>query len=133
VPPEWISDLEKVDRFLVSITRPDGTLPAHGDTVVELPSRTMPALPQSLPATEQTLSLYPLSGYAVWSAVDQVGRVASHTVVTWSYFRGHPHKHADESEVILWARGRGWITPSGYAPYGHPIRSIVVGPRAALR
>jgi hypothetical protein len=40
------------------------------------------------------------------------------TVVTWSYFPGHGHKHADEMSVLFWAGGESWWTNVGYWPYG---------------
>jgi len=44
-------------------------------------------------------------------------------VVTWPYFPGHAHKHADEMSVLLWAGGYNWWTNVGYWPYGAKGRS----------
>jgi hypothetical protein len=44
--------------------------------------------------------------------------VQSQTVATWSNHPRLGHKLADELSVILWARGRTWITNAGYWPYG---------------
>ena len=76
------------------------------------------------------MAFYPLSGYAVWSVGEASAanaKARSHSVATWSHFHGHAHKHADETGLVVWAAGRGWITHSGYAPYGTAYRTPIEG------
>jgi hypothetical protein len=71
-------------------------------------------------------AVYPVAGYAVsWRGLGRPGEAhrASQTVVAWSYFPGHGHKHADEMSVLLWGSGRPWVTNVGYWPYGVAGRS----------
>ena len=37
----------------------------------------------------------------------------SQTVVTWSNFPTRAHKHADDMAIVVWAKGRTWLTNSG--------------------
>jgi hypothetical protein len=66
-------------------------------------------------------SAFPAAGYAVWwhglDAWPDASRL-SQTVVTWSNFPSRAHKLADDMSVLIWARGRPWITTTGYWPYG---------------
>ena len=127
VPPVWKERLKRARLFLARIMRPDGTLPAFGDTRVQVPEPTAWTAPGVGEQFQSPLSLYSLSGYGVWAASDPSGRVLNHTMVNWSYFPGQAHKHADETGLSVWALGRGWITPSGYAPYGSEFRLPVDG------
>src|SRR5262245_19159838 len=71
--------------------------------------------------TREAYSVFPVAGYAIWwDGLDHwpITRNLSQTVVAWSYFPGHAHKHADEMSVLLWARGQTWWTNVGYWPYG---------------
>lgn len=70
--------------------------------------------------------LYPVAGYYVlWDGLDNWPneKGLKQTVVAWSYFPGHAHKHADEMSVLLWANGINWWTNIGYWPYGTKGRS----------
>ena len=130
VPPRWLPPLELAGGFLKRLTRPDGTLPAFGDTRVRVP--TVPRAPnQALSeVVGSELALYPLSGYAIWCTHCLDGTTSldgSHSVATWSFFPGPAHKHADDPGFLLWADGRGWITASGYVPYSSVYRSPVEG------
>ena len=127
VPAQWREKLSPAESFLAHLRRPDGTLPAHGDTHVQIPlaTDTPPAPFRELAQGEP--AIYPLSGYAIWSGSNRTGDVTSHSFVAWSNFPDHAHKHADESELVVWADGRSWITPSGYAPYYSDLRARVEG------
>jgi len=116
VPESWPIRLAAARERLAEVTRPDGTLPAYGDTELEFWHRDLTramASGDGIVATSH--GVYPLAGYAVWSFA---GPVQSHTVVTWSYFPGHGHKLGDELGVLLWGQGRGWVTATGYWDYG---------------
>lgn len=114
VPALWRQRLEAARQRLTDLTRPDGTLPAYGDTELELSPAGGPAPETAAPALTTRFAAYPLSGYAVWSfGAPQ----PSHTVAVWSAFPGHGHKLADELSVLLWGSGRGWISNSGYWDY----------------
>ena len=130
VPAGWRESLSKAQNFLAQLTRPDGTLPAYGDTRVELPPALQRQGAHSTESQRASLSIFPLSGYALWpiTAVGAANTVAgSHSVVTWSNFHGQAHKHADEGGLVFWAEGRGWVTHSGYAPYGTAYRTPIEG------
>ena len=76
----------------------------------------------------ESVNLYPVSGYSVWwdgleSWPDP--RNLSQTVVTWSNFSGHGHKHADEMSVLLWAGGQTWLSNIGYWPYESERRNTI--------
>ncbi|MFZ2389226.1 MAG: heparinase II/III family protein [Polaromonas sp.] len=112
VPPSWTVRLADASARLVDITRPDGTLPAYGDTELEFWAE-RGARP-TLQNQSAGFHVFPLSGYAItgFSGVNP-----SHTVTTWSYFPGHGHKLADELSILIWAQGRGLLTNTGYWDY----------------
>jgi hypothetical protein len=135
-PAEWDQKYEKARQFYLEIRRPDGSLPPFGDTAVGLRHKAMqlttkddhglyvPLATSELGWPPDPIGLYPISGYAIlW---DDVARQAhedvSQTVLAWSYFTGHGHKHADEPSVLLWSGGQEWWTNSGYWPYDDPGR-----------
>jgi hypothetical protein len=120
VPDEWERKYSRAVEFAAQLRRPDGTLPLYGDTGwnTRLPreNSARPPLP---------VGWYPTSGYAVWwDGLDHWpdAAYARQTVVTYSYFPGHAHKHADELSVLLWAGGQIWWTNVGYWPYDRPER-----------
>ncbi len=124
VPPAWNDQLRKADAFLALLTRPDGSLPAYGDTYLMRPAAS-PGSPGGAPNTQ--LDLFPISGYALLQSREAGDSWVSHTVVTWSHFDGHAHKHADEPGLLIWSAGRAWVTHSGYAPYGSEQRVPIEG------
>jgi|GEM_PF-2211741 len=118
-----IQNTEKFSRMLL---RPDGTLPAFGNTdagshesLTIIRNNGMGKLQKLVapfsPPPEMTV-LFAVSGYALWWSQFPV---SAQTVVVWSNHRLHGHKHADEPSIHMWSRGYNWITATGYWPYGH--------------
>ncbi len=116
---------EKFSRILL---RPDGTLPAFGNTVAgrnEILTYTSDAiagklerLAAPLPPPPEITALFPVSGYALWWSTSPT---LSQTIVAWSNHWRHGHKHADEPSLHFWSRGYNWITATGYWPYGQEM------------
>jgi Heparinase II/III N-terminus/Heparinase II/III-like protein len=141
IPGEWAAKYERARGVYAQLRRPNGSLPVFGDThpvkepmgppvtnvdahgragVLEYLSTWMPP---------RAASLYPIAGYSVWwDGLDTWPnpQKLAQTVVAWSYFPGHAHKHADEMSVLLWAGGRTWWTNVGYWPYRVEGRSVAV-------
>jgi Heparinase II/III-like protein/Heparinase II/III N-terminus len=133
VPADWIAKYKALKGFYEEIQRPDGTLPRLGDTLsgkaiaqfsqLDSEGRASPLVriqPREPPSAFQ---IYPISGYAVaWNGIRNwpVEQDLSQTVLTWSYYEGHPHKHADELSVIFWDGGLEWWTNVGYWSYDDP-------------
>lgn len=132
IPEEWWTKYAKAIEFYRLLRRPDGTVPMFGDTSSisdglgpPLTARNATdgtALPLAKPsawAHTETFALYPVAGHAVWweNTREQL-KQSSQTVVTWSYHQGLGHKLADELSMLIWARGKTWITNTGYWPYG---------------
>jgi hypothetical protein len=127
VPGAWEDRLQRAVQFSAQLLRPDGTLPIYGDTGWGtrwpdiLPARRGP-LPER-PVASTVLD--PVGGYAVWwDGLEHWpdARLLRQTLLTFSYFPGHLHKHADELSVLLWAGGQTWWTDVGYRPFDHPER-----------
>ena len=132
VPSEWRQKYYKARDVYAQLRRPDGSLPMFGDTEggVNRPGPLVPMfdhgglygpLKQRAELSRtQTDSVYPISGYSIWwHSLNRSPTIQdlSQTVVAWSYFPGHAHKHADEMSVLLWAGGQTWWTNVGYWPY----------------
>ena len=113
------------------LRRPDGHLPMFGDTASRsegfgplLTARNSTGTAAPLTSEGMVLAdsfaTYPVAGHAIWwdNTAQSDAQKADQTVITWSYHPGLGHKLADELSVILWARGRIWITNAGYWPYG---------------
>ena len=132
-PQEWVDKYDSAKRVYATLRRPDGSLPMFGDTDSEADSlgprittfgtdgnaRRLTYEPQWRP--EKAEEVDPVAGYSVWW--DGLGSwpdsaQLSQTVVTWSNFGDHAHKHADEMSLLLWAGGRNWWNSVGYWPYG---------------
>ena len=137
IPDNWINKYEHAKIFHALLRRPDGSLPTIGDTHgsdrVDLSVTSAdghggvtPVDQKGDGASWEDYRLFPVAGYSVWrGGSDQpfTKSVRSHTLVAWSYFPGHAHKHADEMSVILWAGGQTWMTNVGYWPYGREGRA----------
>ncbi len=105
--------------ILQLLRRPDGSLPAFGNTDFAGSSAEHTEIPAPPPGDH----LFPVAGYALWwTAADESRRRAmTQTVVAWAKHDGHGHKHADEASLLLWSEGVSWITATGYWPYGHRL------------
>jgi hypothetical protein len=138
VPAEWNQKYERAKEFYLQMRRPDGSLPPYGDTGIPTnPAAVSVTYPnergQFVPLTAidaafhpRPIEIYPASGYAViWDGLKSGGasQDLSQTVLAWSYYPGHGHKHADELSVLLWAEGLQLWTNTGYWPYGDPDRA----------
>jgi hypothetical protein len=138
IPPEWSQKYGAAKEFYAQIRRPDGSLPIFGDTenVKDKTDIAVPVLDSdgtAGPLTRGTewkptnsFGLFPVSGYAVvWEGLDRwpILPDLSQAVVTWSYYAGHGHKHADEMGILFWAGGQDWWTNAGYWPYDDPDRT----------
>lgn len=148
-PAEEIEALaERIDalmpramRFLVHVTRPDGTLPLIGDTVNEtVPNyfrryrKTRDYTHLRYVATDgeegvpspQTSVLYPQAGYFIvrdaWQAPGQ-GRNAFHLLFRCGY-RSRYHRHDDDLGLVLYCGGEDWLIDSGAYRYAEqdPLR-----------
>jgi len=140
-PEEWIEKYERAKKVYATLRRPDGSLPAFGDTyddpdplgppvtTFDQDHRAQPLVHQPEWRPAAAVELYPVSGYSVWwdgleSWPDTPN--LSQTVVTWSNFSGHAHKHADEMSLLFWAGGQTWLSNIGYWPYESEWRDTIV-------
>lgn len=138
VPEDWTEKYQRGLLYLARLERPDGTLPASGDTDggprhgfprethvdglgVSSPLRTRaPTRPAS------AWSVYPSAGYSIeWDGLSDWPNpeALSQTVVTWTMPPALSHKHADELSVLVWSKGVSWLTSVGYWPYDAPGRA----------
>ena len=139
-PEEWIEKYDRAQKFYAALRCPDGSLPVFGDTndgadpmgprvaTFDHARRARRVSSQTEWKPAESVNLYPVSGYSVWwdgleSWPDP--RNLSQTVVTWSNFSGHGHKHADEMSVLLWAGGQTWLSNIGYWPYESERRNTI--------
>ena len=133
VPPDWENKYERAKEYLGLLRRPDGSLPMYGDTHRHGNGGGPPVTVVGSNGSAGGLAyrtgwrpgsstgIYPLAGYSVWwDGLDTWpdSRTLNQTVVAWSYFPGHAHKHADEMSVLLYAGGQTWWTNAGYWSYG---------------
>jgi hypothetical protein len=131
-PEDWLQKYERAKNFYAHLRRPDSSLPVFGDTTEGLNPHGPPIVITDIHGRAedwqydgnwrplQANSLYPIAGYSIWwNGLALWPRVESlaQTVVAWSHFPGHAHKHADEMSVLLWAGGQTWWTNVGYWPY----------------
>jgi len=139
VPSDWNQKYEKAKDFYAEIRLPDGSLPMFGDTshsetdagtavIPGDPSRRAgPFLTSQKWRPLRPVEFFPVAGYAiVWDGLENwpFPRELAQTVVTWSYYPGHGHKHADELSVLLWAANQVWWTNVGYWPYDDLKREL---------
>lgn len=136
-PPEWIRKYEAAKAVYDLMRRPDGSLPLLGDTdgrpdphgqlltTVDAAGRATALEPRADWSLGAASRLFPIAGYAIWwdgREGERTPKGLRQTLVAWSYFPGHGHKHADELSVLLWADGQSWWTNVGYWNYGLPGR-----------
>jgi len=141
IPEQWNIKYKKAEAFYAQLLRPDGTLPMFGDTGYinkdrgRLDSskdgnRRNEGIADKIELIpKRPYSLYPVAGYSIWwDGLNERSnkQKLSQTVVAWSYFPGHAHKHADEMSVLLWSGGYNWWTNVGYWPYGTKGRKEAV-------
>jgi hypothetical protein len=137
VPLEWDRKYENAKQFYAELRRPDASLPPFGDSAFGLHHKVLrvthkddrgrytPLVAAEMEVHSNHVALYQVSGYGIlW---DGPGKLTpyedlSQTVLLWSFYPGHGHKHADEPSVLLWAGGQDWWTNAGYWPYDHPDR-----------
>jgi len=132
IPEEWRIKYRKAEAFYALLLRPDGSLPMFGDTSIG--RRDPKEINERLADKERIVHghsqmLYPVAGYSIWwDGLNERSnkQKPSQTVVAWSHFPGHAHKHADEMSVLLWAGGYNWWTNVGYWPYGTKGRKDAV-------
>ena len=141
ISENWGVKYGRAKEFYAQLRRPDGSLPMFGDTGLGRDSlgplvtetddhgRCEMLTYKNDWVPNKSNSLYPVAGYSVWwdgldKWPDEVN--LKQTVVVWSHFPGHAHKHADEMSVLLWAGGQTWWTNVGYWPYGMKGRSEAV-------
>lgn len=141
VPPAWRDRYHRGLGFLGQLRRPDGTLPATGDTdgaplagfprMVELDSAgragPLQGWPEGQPGAEAVF--FPAAGYWVeWDGLSgwPDSSALRQTMATWTNPPPPAHKHADDMAVWLWSDGISWLTASGYWPYDVPGRDDAV-------
>lgn len=138
IPLELIKKYEEARHFYSEIRRPDGSLPPYGDTAIgkresifpltfrDDQGSFAPLAATDAPIPSHPFAAYPVSGYAVlWDGLNDRRSIQnlSQTVLAWSFYPGHGHKHADELSVLLWADGQEWWANAGYWPYDDPDRA----------
>jgi Heparinase II/III N-terminus/Heparinase II/III-like protein len=100
-------------QVLAALQRPDGSLPAIGNTDGHFRHQTSgPALSA---ARDQ---LWPVAGWGLWQQATSAGTANAQLMFTWAHHPGHGHKHADEGAFVWWQAGQTWVTGTGYWPYG---------------
>ncbi len=137
IPDAWARGYAAGLRVLADLRRPDGTLPAVGDTdgasLGEFPSMTAidaagwaaplgPYAPQRPDAPE---TLAAAAGYWIaWDGLEHWpdGPGLGQSVMTWTSPPGPGHKHADELSLEVWSDGVSWLTGAGYWPYDDESR-----------
>lgn len=122
-PPFLAGAARRSHEVLALLRRPDGTLPAFGNTDFGTP------VPSPGPDPAPGNHLFPVAGYALWwtSAGESLRARPTQTVVAWAKHDGHGHKRADEGSLLLWSDGVSWLTSIGYWPYGHALTRISYG------
>lgn len=126
VPEQWLAAHLATRSFLATLQRPDGTLPALGNTyryAWKLPALVEPGHvggQQLLQEQTSTTRTFPISGHAVWWDTNTPAGASAQTVVPWGYFANHGHRRAQELSLLIWSAGTDWSTNSGYWPGSDP-------------
>jgi len=131
-PQDWIDKYDAAKQVYALLRRPDGSLPMFGDTDSN-PDSLGPLITTFSPdhhagrlahellwKPAKAVQVDPIAGYSIWwDGLEFWPNPAklSQTVVTWSNFPDHGHKHADEMSLLLWAGGQNWWSNVGYWPY----------------
>lgn len=141
VPANWIEKYTKARDFFWQFRGPDGSIPRVGDSsdaarrigplmtdVTEDGRATTLRRDNERLAPTRPYTLHPDAGYAIiWSGQDGPAAGLSRTVMSWSYFPGFPHKHADELSINIWQPTGRWWTNVGYFPYSSEHRAQALG------
>jgi hypothetical protein len=132
VPRDWADRYALGLDFLAELRRPDGTLPATGDTdgapaagfprmtEVDTAGRATPLRAVGDWTRPPSLGLFPAAGYWVeWEGLSEWpdSSALRQSVMSWTYPPPPGHKHADDLGVNLWSDGTSWLTGVGYWPY----------------
>jgi hypothetical protein len=126
-PVTWARKYRQAAGFERLLLRPDGTLPAFGDTAVFDVRHEALAAREARDCVPESASLFPLSGYAIWwSRTPGESCESRQLVAVWSKFATEAHKHPDEMSVLFWA-GTPWWSSVGYWPYDSPARHSALG------
>jgi hypothetical protein len=132
IPQAWARQYAAGLDLLAALRRPDGTLPAIGDTdgasqgdfppttAIDSAGKAAPIGPyvDRRPAAPEILAA--AAGYWIdWDGLERWpnGSGLGQTVMTWTSPPGPGHKHADELSLEVWADGVAWLTGVGYWPY----------------
>lgn len=131
VPETWTRKYQSAQRVYALMRRPGGSVPMFGDTdggdqgdgpavtVVDATGGTGPLLERKW-IPDAATAMAPVAGYAWWwDGLENWpdGRRMAQTAITWSYFEGMGHKHADELSMSIWAGGVPWLDNVGYWSY----------------
>jgi Heparinase II/III N-terminus len=130
IPSDWQRKHERAAHFENLLVRPDGSLPAFGDTVAFDVRRSKLAAqhPSDTCTRASSADTYPLSSYAVWwSRAESASSRCDlrQLVAVWSRFATNAHKHPDEMSLLFWA-GVPWWSSVGYWPYDSPERVVAL-------
>jgi hypothetical protein len=131
IPPAMRHTYEAASAYYGALRAADGSLPAIGDTSYATHHREplttafdaagraseMTRVEPEPPGVKQRL--FADLGQAVWWSADEH---RAQTVVTWSNFTRHGHKHADELSLNLRSAAGRWWTSVGYWPLDHELR-----------
>lgn len=132
IPEAWAQQYAAGLRVLADLRRPDGTLPAVGDTdgaslgdfppttAIDAAGRAAPLGPYAPQRPDAPETLAVAAGYWIeWDGLEgwPDGSDLGQTVMTWTSPPGPGHKHADELSLEVWSDGVGWLTGVGYWPY----------------
>lgn len=129
VPAPLERRLEAALCFRRNITRPDGSIPVHGDTLGPSPASRIATLAAGASCDSAADSWIDYEfGYA---SMHEFAGDGSQLFVTWANFPGRAHKHDDELALWMWKGGVDWWGASGYWPYGDATRDEAVSWRGA--
>jgi len=131
IPPSWLRKYRAAQSVYAGLRRPDGSLPMFGDTnggsdgagpiVFPIDEQGRAGRSDTRAWTSDNEVLFaPIAGYTLWWDRPDVladTRILAQTAISWSYFPGMGHKHADELSLSLWAQGTSWWQNVGYWPY----------------
>lgn len=121
VPPAWRQAHLASREVLAALQRPDGSLPAIGNTYRyqwRLPPLVEPdgtAWARSLQNRPSFTRSFAVTGTAVWWDAGSDGSGVQ-TVIPWGWFPNHGHLRAQEMSLLIWSAGTDWSTNTGYWP-----------------